>query len=80
MTPPAPENSQIRLGSTTVIALRPSPHNARDIAHKLRCAGFYTLPDKVWSQAADLAEYLADTPPTNEQRLWLWTAHQRFLQ
>ena len=67
MTPPAPENSQIRLGSTTVIALPPSPHNARDIAHKLRCA-------------ADLAEYVADTPPTNEQRLWLWTAHQRFLQ
>ena len=32
MTPPAPENSQIRLGSATVIALPPSPHNARDIA------------------------------------------------
>ena len=64
----------------TIIACPPSPRTARDMAHRMRCAGFYSLRESVWSNAADLAEHLADAPPTNEQRIWLWGAYQRFLQ
>jgi len=46
----------------------------------MRCAGFYSLPEPVWSNVADLAECLADEQPTDEQRVWLWGAYERFLQ
>ena len=63
-----------------VVALPPTTHTARDIAHRMRCRGFYSLPERVWSNVADLAEHLADEPPTDQQRIWLWTEYQRFLQ
>jgi hypothetical protein len=65
---------------SNVVALPPTPQTARTIAHRIRRAGFYNLPEPIWSGAADLAEYLADEEPTDQQRLWLWTAYQRFLQ
>lgn len=64
----------------TIIAFPPSPRTARDMAHRVRSAGFYSLPEPVWSNAADLAEYLVDEPATDAQRIWLWGAYQRFLQ
>ena len=65
---------------SNITAFPPSLRTARDIAHRMRCAGFYSLPEAVWSNAADLTEHLADTPATNEQRIWLWGAYERFLQ
>lgn len=54
------------------IAILPSA--ARPIAHKMRSSGFYTLPERTWSIAADLAVVLADEPPTASQLAWL--AHE----
>jgi hypothetical protein len=64
----------------TIVAFPPSPRTARDIAHRMRCAGFCSLPERTWSNAADLAEYLVDEEPTDAQRIWLWGAYERFLQ
>jgi hypothetical protein len=62
-----------------IISFPPAPRTARAVAHRLRCAGFYTLPARVWSDAADLAELLLDMTPTTQQRIWLWREHERFL-
>jgi hypothetical protein len=45
----------------------------------LRIEGFDALPDRVWNNVADLAELLADAPPTPSQLIWLWQASEAFL-
>jgi hypothetical protein len=62
-----------------LVAFPPSPQTAHRIARHLRGAGFYTLPDRVWSNVADLAEVLADAAPTPSQLIWLWQASEAFL-
>jgi hypothetical protein len=63
----------------TVIAFPPSARTARDVAHRLRCNGFYSLPYRTWSHVADLAEVFAEYPPTPSQLTWLQAAHRQFL-
>jgi hypothetical protein len=62
-----------------LVAFPPSPRNARLIARRLRSEGFYSLPDRLWNGAADLAELLADTGPTNRQLIWLHRSYEFFL-
>jgi esterase/lipase len=56
-----------------------SPRTARDVAHQLRCAGFWSLAPRTWGHVADLAELLAEAPPTAVQIAWLRAAHQKYL-
>jgi hypothetical protein len=65
--------------STRLAAFPPSPRTAQLVAHRLRCDGFYSLPDRLWSNAADLAELLADAGPTGRQLMWLHRAYEFFL-
>jgi hypothetical protein len=62
-----------------LVTFPPTARTARQIAHRLRCVGFYSLPEHIWSNAADLAEHLADAQPTSLQLIWLWRAHESFL-
>ena len=66
--------------TNVIVVFPPSPRTARHVANRLRCHGFYSLPERTWSNAADLAEYLIDEEPTDAQRIWLWGAYERFLQ
>jgi hypothetical protein len=63
-----------------LVAFPPLPRTAHHIAHRLRVDGFHTLPNRVWNGAADLAELLVDAEPTAAQRIWLWTAYEKFLE
>jgi hypothetical protein len=62
-----------------VIALPPTSMTAHRLARWLRTEGFYSLPDRTWNCAADLAEHLAEAAPTASHLLWLWRAHEGFL-
>ena len=66
--------------SAHLVAFPPSRKTAHRLARCLRTEGFYWLPDRIWNNAADLVEHLADTAPTNSQLIWLWSAHQSFLE
>jgi hypothetical protein len=63
----------------TILAFPPTPRTARDVAHRLRCNGFYSLPYRTWGHVADLAELLTEYTPTTVQVRWLRAAHQQFL-
>ena len=63
-----------------LIALPPSPRMAHRVACNLRTAGFWTLPQRTWNNAADLAVYLEEEEPTDRQRIWLWSVYQAALE
>jgi hypothetical protein len=62
-----------------LIVFPPSWRTAHRLACRLRTEGFYSLPDRIWNNAADLVEHLTDASPTSSQLMWLWSAHQSFL-
>jgi hypothetical protein len=62
----------------TIVAFPVSPRTARDVAHQMRAAGFWTLAPRTWNHVADLAEWLSECAPTPRQLLWLRDAHQKF--
>jgi hypothetical protein len=64
----------------TILAFPLSPRTAHQIARRLRTDGFWTMPPRLWNGCADLAEALAEYPPTPRQLVWLRDAHQQFLE
>jgi hypothetical protein len=63
----------------SVIAFPATRKMAYALARWFRTSGFYLPPSRTWICVADLVEYLAEFEPTSSQPIFLWSAHQIFL-
>jgi hypothetical protein len=66
--------------NSRLLVFPPQPATALTIARRLRTDGFWSLPQPVWNNAADLVEHLSEHEPTVKNRLWLWDAHEAALK